>query len=491
MKFLAILKDSFREAIDAKVFYVMVGLSVLLTLLAFTLTFTPAASGERVMQFAAIPLNLDDEDMAAMTRDPQEFSQRVMRQALGGKRRVAYQLVSAKPAEGAPDAPASPFKVVVSATYFFPDDAKKIKADPTEAVEQIRRRFGAFDKLKIVEAGDVRQVDPPDVKEGDAPGLPFMAPPSKLYFEVTTRPTPATARFWWHKCSLFFGALAFPDEATIPLFMWIYVIEAGIVAGFGAWVTILVSVILTSFFVPHMLRKGTVDMLVVKPIHRVTLLLYKYVGGLTFIFLNTTLAIGGVWVALGLRTGQWPSGFLAMIFVITFFFAILYAVSTLAAVLTRSPIVAIMATCAAWFLLFMVGLGYEWFERARERDEQFVRTQQKEKESGVADLPQAPPPQAPRGPADENAAPPTQRDLSYQGWFAKVVYAAHYVLPRTTDIDKLSDQLMLRDLTFANLAGEKKQTNTPIAWAESLTVSLAFIAVMLALACWRFAVKDY
>ena len=59
-----------------------------------------------------------------------------------------------------------------------------------------------------------------------------------------------------------------------------------------------------------MLRKGTVDMLVVKPIHRVALLLYKYIGGLTFIFLNTVVAIGGVWLALGLRSGiwaDWPS----------------------------------------------------------------------------------------------------------------------------------------------------------------------------------------
>ena len=32
MKFFGILKDSFREAVDAKVFYVMVGLSLFLTL---------------------------------------------------------------------------------------------------------------------------------------------------------------------------------------------------------------------------------------------------------------------------------------------------------------------------------------------------------------------------------------------------------------------------------------------------------------------------
>ena len=223
---------------------------------------------------------------------------------------------------------------------------------------------------------------------------------------------------------MFFGALPIGGEETaLPLFLWIFILEAAIVAGVGAWITILTGVVLTSFFVPNMLRKGTVDMLVVKPIHRVTLLVYKYIGGLTFIFLNTVLAIGGVWLALGLRSGQWPTGFLVMILVITFFFAILYSVSTLAGVLTRSPVVAIAMTCVAWLVLFLVGLGYNHFEQARQSDEEFVRLQQKqEKELGGVPLPQAPPGQT--GPSMDGAGPPTHRDLSYQGWFAHVVYRA-------------------------------------------------------------------
>ena len=43
---------------------------------------------------------------------------------------------------------------------------------------------------------------------------------------------------------------------------------------------------------------------------------------------------------LGLRTGIWAPGVLIDIFGITFYFALLYAVSVLFGVLTRSPIVA-------------------------------------------------------------------------------------------------------------------------------------------------------
>src|SRR5581483_4369391 len=95
--------------------------------------------------------------------------------------------------------------------------------------------------------------------------------------------------------------------------------------------------------------------------------------GLLFIFLNTALAVGGVWLALSWRSGLWAPGFLLAIPTITFFFAILYAVSTLFAVLTRSPVVSILMTCGAWFFLFVVGTtnlalqAFAKFEEAQVR----------------------------------------------------------------------------------------------------------------------------
>ena len=51
-------------------------------------------------------------------------------------------------------------------------------------------------------------------------------------------------------------------------------------------------------------------------------------------FLNSAVAVGGIWLVLGLRSGIWSPGFLATILILTFFFAILYAVSAFFAVLT-------------------------------------------------------------------------------------------------------------------------------------------------------------
>jgi ABC-type transport system involved in multi-copper enzyme maturation permease subunit len=223
-------------------------------------------------------------------------------------------------------------------------------------------------------------------------------------------------------------------------------------------VALLTSIIITAFFIPNMLRKGTIEPLLVKPIRRWQLLLYKYVGGLAFIFLNTLIAVGGVWLALSLRSGIWATGLLWTILSLTFFFAILYAVSTLFGVLTQSPIAAILLTCAAWFALFLVGLAFQIFEAQQAQE---VKQAAREK----------------RAPEPE-------------GWFVGVVRAAHFVLPRTGDLNVLNERLLTRELLSANQLSGRELDPFRISWAETLTVSFAFIALCLGLAAWRFTRRD-
>ncbi len=235
--------------------------------------------------------------------------------------------------------------------------------------------------------------------------------------------------------------------------LWIL---ASIVLWIGSLVTLLISVIITAFFIPNMLRKGTVDLLVVKPIHRWLLLVYKYIGGLTFVFLNTAVALLGIWLALGLRSGVWANTFLLMIFVFTFFFAILYAVSTFVSVLTRSAVVAILATCAAWFVFFVIGSVHGVFDNRRQME------------------------------IKENI-PESQR-WGDNAW-GQAFRAIHFVTPRTTELDALGSKLLLADLVSGPLA--EAIALREIHWWETLTVSLAYIVLFVGVACWWFSTKDY
>jgi hypothetical protein len=86
--------------------------------------------------------------------------------------------------------------------------------------------------------------------------------------------------------------------------------------------------------------------------------------------------------------------------------------------------------------------------------------------------------------------PPEQRNSG--NTFFKVVRAVHFVLPRTRDLDALGNEALLNDfLPRQLLATIPSRARESISWGESIAVSLAFIAVMLGLSCWRFARKDY
>jgi ABC-type transport system involved in multi-copper enzyme maturation permease subunit len=230
------------------------------------------------------------------------------------------------------------------------------------------------------------------------------------------------------------------------------------VLSIGSWVAILVSVIITAFFIPNMLHKGTIDLMLVKPIRRGSLLLSKFLGGLTFIFLNTTFAVVGIWFALGLRSGIWANSFLLMVFILTFFFAVLYAVSALFAVLTRSAIVAIMMTLGAWFFFVIVGTLFQLFDQQRQREES-GKVAQENHWSGNA--------------------------------FGSIVKAVHTITPRTSDLNLLGNQILMSDFLTGTPALPAELNKTSVTWGESLTVSGVFVVLTLGLACWWFATKDF
>lgn len=447
MKALAILKDSLREAIDTKVFYVMVAMSSLLTLIAFTLSFKPGPPSDIVKGFLMFSMYSDTTDLR-----PEHFMG-----MMSSSNFTLYEIKSMEPLDGAPEGPKSPYRLNLVVHYKTAEEAAKTKASPAEVEQLIRQRMGKLDEMQLVTVTDIQLAN-----ASPAPTVPETPEtPVKTYdvpFDVTIQPTPTAARLWPHEPSLFFGAVPMTFLEKAPLGAQLYILEDKVVGGFGAWISILISVIITSFFIPNMLRKGTVDLLLVKPIPRFALLLYKYLGGLTFIFLNTAVAVIGMWLALGLRSGVWAPSFLLTIFIITFFFAILYSFSTLFAVLTRSPIAAILLTLGAWFVLFLVGFLFQIVEEQRVMEER------------------------------QNV---TAGERFSEGTFAAVVRGAHFVVPRTKDLDILTSQLLIRDLLTSNQIKSQKLETARVDWGESLTVSFAYIAVLLGLSCWWFATRDY
>jgi ABC-type transport system involved in multi-copper enzyme maturation permease subunit len=209
-----------------------------------------------------------------------------------------------------------------------------------------------------------------------------------------------------------------------------------------------------------MLRKGTLDLLLSKPIQRVSLLIYKFIGGLTFMFLNTVVIMVGLWLAIGMQTGVWVGSLLACILVYTFQFAIFYAISTLIGVLTRSAIVAILVSVAAWVPLWGIGILYAWVESKR-------------------------PENLDRLPAESRTVLPD--------WVYTTTDIVHWILPRYKDLDILATRMIRQDVMDPEspLSKALDDEYKSIRWFESVTVTLVFITFTVGLACWWFATRDY
>src|SRR5207245_5202482 len=73
---------------------------------------------------------------------------------------------------------------------------------------------------------------------------------------------------------------------------------------------ILMSVFATASLVPRMLEKGTIDLLLSKPITRPALLASRYLGGLLTVTLNLLYLTCGLGAILGLKTGGGKAGLL-------------------------------------------------------------------------------------------------------------------------------------------------------------------------------------
>jgi hypothetical protein len=429
MKYLAILKDSLREALDTKVIYFTLGLSGLFLLLVASLSFRAVPAEE---QF----------------RRSTEFLTRLLgRFTKGQGPRFSIEDFSSSN----PDAPAWQQDYRFSYVIEFQDEKaveqlKKEKENPLAGkrlAEQLKAEFPWIDEV------EVREITPTNPKE--------------IRSQVETKGSAVEdRRAWVYEPQLFFGALPMPF-LQMSLAKMVEFITDDLIGTWGAGITMLLSTVITAFFIPNMLRKGTVDMLLAKPIHRTTLLIYKFIGGLTFMFLNTLVIVVGVWLILGLRTNLWMPRFPLTLFIFTFQFAVFYSMSTLMAVLTRSPIVAILATVAFWAILFGIGIGYRIIDNLRPERIAELREQEQDM------MPKLP------------------------SWVFITADVVHFVTPHYKDLDVLTTKLIRHDLMDADNARLKeidKQARS-VNWTESLSVTIGYIVILVGLSCLWFATRDY
>jgi len=118
-------------------------------------------------------------------------------------------------------------------------------------------------------------------------------------------------------------------------------------AGLG----LLLAIFSSSSFVPNMLEKGNIDLLLSKPVSRPQLLWGKFTGGLLVVFLNIGFLVIGIWLIIALKFSFWDPTFLWSVLIITFTFSVLYSLIVLCGILTRGSMLGMML---AYFIFLIL-----------------------------------------------------------------------------------------------------------------------------------------
>jgi ABC-type transport system involved in multi-copper enzyme maturation permease subunit len=466
VQFLAFLQDSYREAKSGWLLHIMLVLSVLLILLVLSIGFRP--------------VTVNDE--------------------LDYKLSLFSRVVATNPESGRPhfeidnvttSNPAEPWKADYAFDFVVttdsPEDMKKASQSGLPVVRSEVEKFLRAD-LKYLNNVEVTggppelqtapdKLDAPGKKDGDAKDKASEAKkepvlPKEVRYKVTTKGTKVEDRLAWrHKVSILF-AYEIPF-IFISLREGVYYLEKYLVNWGGGWLLLFISVVATAGFIPNMLTKGSLDLMVSKPIGRARLLVYKYIGGLTFAFVLTTVTAVGVWIAIGLRSGLWSVNFLTVIPVLTFCFAVLYAFSTFAAVLTRHTLVAILLTVLAWGLLWGIGKVNDGIETRREEAAKMKPV------GGAGDVMQ-----------QIEADKPLWNFIPTSSF--PVFTGLHFLTPRTYEMDdRLVRVIASGVLTPTEMKAKEYDTAPRTSWAEMILVSLVGIGALLGVSCLLFSSRDY
>ncbi|MDH5405930.1 MAG: ABC transporter permease [Candidatus Aminicenantes bacterium] len=107
---------------------------------------------------------------------------------------------------------------------------------------------------------------------------------------------------------------------------------------------IFISLFATASLFPSMQEKGTIDLLLSKPISRTGIIVAKFLGNLAIVTFNVFFLIFGMWLVLSSKIGIWNIGFLVSGLTIIVSYAVLLTILAFVGILAQSTGLSIMIT---------------------------------------------------------------------------------------------------------------------------------------------------
>jgi ABC-type transport system involved in multi-copper enzyme maturation permease subunit len=122
---------------------------------------------------------------------------------------------------------------------------------------------------------------------------------------------------------------------------------------FGFLALVLALIASCSVF-PEMMKEGSIDVMVSKPLSRLKLFLTKYFGVLLFMAVPVLLLCVICFLSMGIRVGVWKAELFLAVPLLMFVFSLIYCVAVLSGVLWRSTLFALLSATIFWSLCFLM-----------------------------------------------------------------------------------------------------------------------------------------
>lgn len=131
-----------------------------------------------------------------------------------------------------------------------------------------------------------------------------------------------------------------------------------IVLGFFLGIVgVFASLLFTAPLIPRTFEPGEISLLLSKPIYRSMLYLTKFFGGCVFTLMCAALLVMGIWLLLGTRLEMWRPELMWCIPLYVFLFAIYFSVSALAGAIWRNAVVSLILVLVFWLGVTLIGVA--------------------------------------------------------------------------------------------------------------------------------------
>jgi ABC-type transport system involved in multi-copper enzyme maturation permease subunit len=295
-----------------------------------------------------------------------------------------------------------------------------------------------------------------------------------------------------------------------------------------AWASTILALIATAGIIPDLISSGSVELTLSRPISRLRLFLTKYAAGLLFTAVQVTVFTVASFLVLGLRAGVWEPGVFWTIPLMVLFFSYLFAICVLLGLLTRSTVASLLLTILLWFCIFLMHTG----ERSGLALREVNAAQRSSAEAEISRLTktvdgfraqygaEAPLPTYAAGMPDRIAnrrarlAKLEESAATIRTWHS-ITLGVKTVLPKTTETLELLERVLVSEADMEQLrsdddgdmvladgpdeipvsgskVAERVQDavrSRPVWWVVG--TSVAFQAVVLAIAGWIFCRRDF